>query len=219
MTDDMPAYGLWGVVALNVAIFMIFAFSFTRPRTWRDWRSFGAFSALLVALFTEMYGFPFTIYLLSGWLARRYPGIDLLGHNGGHLWETLLGTTGNAHFSLLHTLSNVLIGLGFIALSVAWKVLYRAQREGRLATTGLYARVRHPQYVAFIVIMVGFLLQWPTLLTLAMFPVLVVMYVKLARREERDALTAFGERYARYARVTPSFIPQLIGRAALSRRA
>jgi methanethiol S-methyltransferase len=73
--------------------------------------------------------------------------------------------------------------------------------------------------VAFIVIMVGFLLQWPTLLTLAMFPILVVMYVKLARREERDALTAFGERYARYARVTPSFIPRLIGRAALSRRA
>jgi protein-S-isoprenylcysteine O-methyltransferase Ste14 len=219
MTDDLPAYGLWGLVALNAAIFIIFAFSFTRPRSRGDWRSFGAFSAFLVALFTEMYGFPLTIYLLSGWLSRRYPGIDLLSHNNGHIWDTLLGTTGNAHFSLLHTLSDLLIALGFIALSAAWKALYRAQRERRLATTGLYARVRHPQYVAFITIMVGFLLQWPTILTLAMFPVLVVMYVRLARREERDALTAFGEPYARYARMTPAFIPRLGGRTPLSRQA
>lgn len=207
--DDVPAYGLWPLVVINAAIFIVFAFSFTHPRTGRDWRSFGAFSAFLVALFTEMYGFPLTIYLLSGWLGQRYPELDLFSHNSGHLWDTLLGTVGDAHFGLLHTLSNLLIAGGFILLGAAWKVLYRAQREGHLATTGPYARVRHPQYVAFVVILLGFLLQWPTLLTLAMFPVLVVMYVRLARREEREVLTRFGETYSRYAAITPAFLPRL----------
>ena len=209
MTDAVQAYGLWGLVVVNAAIFIIFAFSFTHPKTHRDWRSFGAFSAFLVALFTEMFGFPLTIYLLSGWLTRRYPGLDLLSHNSGHLWDTLLGSAGDSHFGLLHTLSNLLIGLGFILLAAAWKVLYRAQREGQLASTGPYARVRHPQYVAFVLVMLGFLLQWPTLLTLLMFPVLVTMYVRLARREEREALAQFGESYARYAVATPAFFPRL----------
>ena len=58
MTGAGPAYGLWDVVILNVAVFVIFAFSFARPTTGRDWRSFGAFTGFLVALFTDMYGFP-----------------------------------------------------------------------------------------------------------------------------------------------------------------
>ena len=208
-TDEVPAYGLWPLVAINAAVFIIFAFSFTRPRTGRDWRSFGAFSAFLVALFTEMYGFPLTIYLLSGWLGRLSPGADLLSHNSGHLWETLLGDTGDPHLSPLHLLSNVLIGGGFILLGAAWRVLYAAQREHRLATTGPYARLRHPQYAGFVLIMLGFLLQWPTILTLLMFPVLVTMYARLARREEREALAAFGDAYADYAAVTPAFLPRL----------
>ena len=98
---------------------------------------------------------------------------------------------------------------GFILLSAAWPVLSRAQRNNSLATTGPYARIRHPQYVAFIVIMIGFLLQWPTLITLVMFPILIAMYVRLARREEREALVQFGEAYARYVAVTPAFVPRL----------
>jgi protein-S-isoprenylcysteine O-methyltransferase Ste14 len=103
----------------------------------------------------------------------------------------------------------VLIGGGFILLASAWRVLYEAQRTHRLATTGPYTYVRHPQYVGFILIMLGFLLQWPTLPTLVMFPILVMMYVRLARREEREALTAFGEAYACYAALTPAFFPRL----------
>ena len=209
MTHGAPAYGLWSLVAINVAVFAIFAYSFTRPRTGRDWRSFGAFMAFLVALFAEMYGFPLTIYLLSAWLQRRYPALDLLSHDAGHLWPTLLGWQDNTHFDAFHLLSAALIGGGFILLARSWLVLHAAQRRHELATTGAYAYVRHPQYTAFIVIMLGFLVQWPTVLTLLMFPILTWAYVRLARREERDALATFGERYARYAAATPAFIPRL----------
>ena len=209
MSEPLPAYGLWSLVVINSAVFILFALSFFKPRTRRDWRSFGAFSAFLVALFTEMYGFPLTIYLLSGWLQSRYPGIDWLSHDAGHLPEMLFGWQGSPHFGPFHVLSFLLIGGGFLLISAAWRVLYDAQRRNALATTGPYARVRHPQYAGFVLIMLGFLLQWPTLLTLAMFPVLVWMYLRLARHEEREALAVFGDAYARYMRHVPSFIPRL----------
>jgi len=209
MNIHASAYGLWPLVIINALIFIIFAFSFTRPRTARDWRSFGAFSAFLVALFTEMYGFPLTIYLLSGWLSSAFPGVDLLSHDSGHLWETLLGWKGNPHLNPLHLLSDVLIFGGFILLASAWNVLYKAQQMQTLATTGLYAYVRHPQYVGFITIMLGFLLQWPTILTLIMFPILVMMYIRLAQHEEREVAAEFGEQYTRYAAKIPAFFPRL----------
>jgi protein-S-isoprenylcysteine O-methyltransferase Ste14 len=208
-TSDTPAYGLWPLVVINAGVFIIFAFSFSHPRTGRDWRSFGAFSAFLVALFTEMYGFPLTIYLLSGWLQNRFPGLDPFAHDAGHLPEVLLGYQGDPHFSPLHLLSYAFIGGGFILLSASWSVLFAAQRQHTLAMTGPYARVRHPQYVGFVLIMFGFLLQWPTLLTLVMFPILLTMYVQLARREEREALAGFGEAYTRYMAAVPAFLPHL----------
>jgi protein-S-isoprenylcysteine O-methyltransferase Ste14 len=202
------AYGLWTLVILNSAIFIFFAFSFVKPKTKQDWRSLSAFSAFIVALFTEMYGYPLTIYFLSGWLAEQYPGIDFLAHDNGHLLHTLLGFSGNAHFDPLHIASNVIIILGFFLLSAAWRVLHTAQKTRSLATTGWYARCRHPQYVAFILIMFGFLLQWPTLPTLVMFPILVVIYVRLAKREERIAIDEFGDVYRRYMEATPAWIPK-----------
>ena len=202
------AYGLWSLVAINSLIFIIFAFSFAKPQTKRDWRSFSAFSAFIVALFAEMYGFPLTIYLLSGWLVRKYPGVDLFSHDAGHLLNTLLGWKINPHFDPLHILSNILIFTGFLLLAGAWKVLYAAQKTHTLATTGPYAYVRHPQYDGFILIMLGFLFQWPTLVTLIMFPILVTMYVKLSNREEREVLEEFGEEYRRYMDSTPAFLPR-----------
>ncbi len=205
--DNAPAYGLWSLVVINSAIFIFFAMSFAKPASPRDWRTFGAFSAFIVALFAEMYGFPLTIYLLSGWLQTRYPGVDFLSHDAGHLLETLVGWRVNPHFGPFHVASNLFIAAGFVLLYRAWQVLYEAQRAGKLATEGPYARMRHPQYAGFVLILFGFLLQWPTILTLAMFPILVFMYVRLARFEEREAEARFGEAYRRYAADTPAFLP------------
>ncbi|MDI1252524.1 isoprenylcysteine carboxylmethyltransferase family protein [Thermomonas sp.] len=216
--EALPAYGLWTLVVLNSLVFIIFAFSFTKPDTPRDWRSFGAFSGFIVALFAEMYGVPVTIYLLSGWLESRYPGLDPLSHDAGHLRWTIFGMKGDPHLGALHIASNVLIAGGFILLGAAWPVLHAARREHRLATSGIYARVRHPQYIGFIAIMLGFLLQWPTFLTLAMFPILVAMYVRLAHAEEQDVRRAFGDTYDRYVARTPRWIPRLLVAAATDSR-
>lgn len=204
---ESNAYGLWSLVIINSAIFIIFAFSFTKPRSVKDWRSLGAFSAFVVALFTEMYGFPLTIYLFSGWLQSRFPGSNIFSHEAGHLWNTLFGWNINPHFDPLHILSNIVIVGGFVMLASAWRVLHAAQQQNELAVDGIYARMRHPQYAAFILIMFGFLLQWPTLPTVTMFPILVYVYVRLARREELDALEEFGYRYRAYMANTRGFIP------------
>src|SRR5262252_6245481 len=146
--DTTPAYGLWGLVAINSIFFLFFAFSFFKPRTNRDWRTFGSFSAFIVALFVEMYGFPLTIYLLAGWLGRRLPGVNLFSHDAGHLIYDLLGFKGNPHLNPLHLASNFFILGGFVLLAASWRVLFRAQQEKTLARTGPYARIRHPQYAA-----------------------------------------------------------------------
>ncbi len=207
--DEVPAYGLWSLAVINSAVFILFAFTFFKPQTKRDWRSFGAFSAFLVALFSEMYGFPLTIYLLSGWLQSHYPNVDWFSHDAGHLLEMMFGWKANPHFGPFHILSFVFIGGGFVLISRGWQILYEAQRRQTLATSGIYAYLRHPQYVGFILVMFGFLLQWPTILTVAMFPVLVFMYARLARTEEQEALAEFGPAYERYMHDVPGFIPRL----------
>ncbi len=211
MSNETPAYGLWSLVLVNSVVFILFAYTFFKPRTSRDWRSFSAFSAFLVALFTEMYGFPLTIYFLSGWLQSRYPNVDWLSHDAGHLLEMMFGWKTNPHAGPFHILSFLFIGGGFVLISAAWRVLYEAQQRRQLATSGPYAYVRHPQYLGFILIMFGFLLQWPTILTLAMFPVLVAMYVHLAHQEEREVRAELGAEYERYAAKTPGWFPRLGG--------
>lgn len=206
--DSHYGYGLWSLAILNSAFFIFFAYTFYKPVTGRDWRSFGMFSAFLVALFAEMYGFPLTIYLLSGWLSQHYPQVNWLSHDAGHLLEMLFGWRVNPHFGPFHVLSYVFIFGGFYLLARAWPVLYAAQREGHIASTGPYARIRHPQYVAFVLILFGFLLQWPTLVTLVMFPILVFAYSRLAHKEERDSVERFGAPYREYMARTPRYLPR-----------
>lgn len=216
MSDEI-AYGLWPLVIINTAIFVFFAFSFTHPKTKRDWASLGAISAFFLALFTEMYGIPLTIYLLSGWLLTQYPGLDLWSHSSGHLLSDLYRWPFDPHISPTHLLSYVLIAYGFVLVANAWKILYEARKTQTLATTGPYARLRHPQYVGFALVMLGLLFQWPTLLTLAMFPILLVVYWRLALREERDVRARFGAEYEEYAARVPRFIPHRRKAAATPR--
>jgi len=130
-----PAYGLWSLAIINSAIFIFVAFSLWQPKTKRDWRAFGGFSAFIIALFTEMYGFPLTIYLLSGW-QKRFPGTDILSHDFGHLWTDLIGWKGDPHFSPFHIASELLIVAGIWLLWSSWRVLLAAQKAGEVARTG-----------------------------------------------------------------------------------
>lgn len=209
-------YGLWFLVVVNSVIFIAFGASFFHPRNRRDWRAMGAFSAFVLALFTEMYGFPLTIYLLSGWLGSRFPSLNLT-HGGGHLWADLVGWKGDPHLTPFHIASYVAIGGGFWLIAAAWRVLWAAQRTGTLATSRAYARIRHPQYAGFLLVMIGFLLQWPTIPTLVMFPFLVLVYRRLAIAEENEVRKEFGPVWDAYAAVTPRFVPRrhgTVGRAA-----
>jgi protein-S-isoprenylcysteine O-methyltransferase Ste14 len=205
--DADAAYGLWPLVIINTALFALFAISFFHPRTGRDWRAMGAFTAFLLALFTEMYGIPLTVYLLSGWLGSRFPALQAT-HSGGHLWNDLIGWSADPHVSPFHLASYAFIGGGFWLIAASWRVLHDAARTGRLAVTGPYARVRHPQYDGFLLIMIGFLLQWPTIPTLAMFPALTVIYLRLARAEENEVAARFGDTWQSYAAATPRFLPR-----------
>ncbi len=207
-SSDQQAYGLWFLVLLNSAIFIIFAFSFTKPKSKTDWRSLGGFSAFILALFTEMYGFPLTIYFLSGWLSEKFPGLDIFSHDSGHLWANFLGSDINPHFHPIHVASNIIIVVGFVLLSSAWRILHKAQQSGTLAKTGLYEKVRHPQYVGFVAIMFGFLLMWPTILTIVMFPMLLFMYHRLGKSEEKKMIEEFGQEYLDYKDKVPAYIPK-----------
>ncbi|UQA91070.1 methyltransferase family protein [Streptomyces halobius] len=206
--NDQYGYGLWALVVINTLLLVIFAGSFFHPKSGRDWRVLGGFSAFAVALFTEMYGFPLTIYLLAGPLGNWFPNLGF-SHAQGHLWNDLIGWKADPHVSPFHLAAYVLIIVGFVLIISGWRQLLAAQKEGRLATAGPYARIRHPQYTGFLAIMAGFLLMWPTLPTLVMFPVLVWVYQRLARREEAEVAARFGVAWTTYAASTPRFLPSL----------
>jgi methanethiol S-methyltransferase len=204
--DDIPyGYGFWSLVVANAALFVLFALSFLVPVRRREWRSFGLYTAFVVALFTEMYGFPLTIYGLTAVLGSRYPALNPFSHAAGHLWITLLG--GGPWMSVaVHVVSNGLMFGGLVVMGVGWKRIHQA--GGALVTGGVYARVRHPQYVGLFLITTGMLVQWPTLVTIVTWPVLLAVYSSLARREERDAEERFGDAYRDYRARVPMFVPR-----------
>ena len=218
MTEHIAHTGAWGIALIIIVIASWLLYRYLAPKTWKEWASAGVVQAFIIALYAEMYGFPLTIYLLSGWLTTRFPDVNWLSHDAGHLLEVFFGWKVNPHFGPFHLLSFVFIFAGFALLARAWPVLYRAQRQGGVATTGPYAHVRHPQYLGFVAVMFGFLLQWPTLLTVLMFPVLMIAYGRLARAEERDSLERFGESYRRYMETTPAFWPKFRPLRALAAR-
>ncbi|OIO30130.1 MAG: isoprenylcysteine carboxyl methyltransferase [Nitrospirae bacterium CG22_combo_CG10-13_8_21_14_all_44_11] len=200
------AYGFWFLVLVNVGLFSFFILSFLTPLKKREWRSMGATLAFFVALFTEMYGFPLTIYILTGILGSKYPALNPFSHASGHLWVTFLGG-GATMLAVIHLISDGLVIIGFIIMWKGWKLIHGA--KGGLVTEVPYAYVRHPQYSGLFLVMIGMLIQWPTMITALMFPVLVFVYYRLSKREESDMIKMFGDEYKRYMERTPMFIPKL----------
>ena len=199
-------YGFWSLVIVNAAIFVLLALSFLTPVKRREWRSFGVFTAFVVALFTEMYGFPLTIYILTAVLGSRYPVLNPFSHASGHLWITLLG--GGAWMSvLIHVVSNGLMVGGLFLMGKGWRRIHRAR--GALVSDGVYAWVRHPQYAGLFLVTIGMLVQWPTIITAVTWPALLLIYYRLARREEREAEAQFGDAYRAYRARVPMFVPRL----------
>lgn len=201
-------YGNWLFALANIIIFLFFIKSAFKPRTKTDWKTYKTFGAFIVALFAEMYGFPLTIYLLSSFFGNSFSSLDF-SHNSGHLLNDFLGFTGDPHFSFIHILSNVFIIGGLLLIAKAWDVLYKSQKEDKLAQSGVYHYMRHPQYTGFILIIAGFLLQWPTLVTLIMAPVLIWRYIRLGGDEEKTMIKKFTSKYTNYQKVTPAYIPSL----------
>lgn len=205
MTQDY-AYGMWVIAAFNVGLFLFFILSFIKPKGRMEWRSMGIVAAFLVALFTEMYGFPLTIYLLTGWLGEVYPVLQPFSHKYGHLWVVVFGGSTFAWAAVM-ALSLALLIAGYTLMSKGWRQIHRA--HGQLVTGGVYAFARHPQYTGLFLVIVGFLVQWPTLLTVIMAPMLVLAYARLSRSEERVMQKQFGDSYRHYATRIPMFFPSL----------
>jgi protein-S-isoprenylcysteine O-methyltransferase Ste14 len=195
---DDYGYGYWNLVILNVIVFGLFiAFIPFRKKMHRLPTS--VYLAFIVALYAEMYGFPLTIYILSWTIGYQ----NVLTHTSGHILAPILGE--QFFFTFIHPLSNVLIFIGVLLVAFGWKGTHDAQ--GELMTTGLYAHVRNPQYLGFLVLTLGMLIQWTTLPTLLMWPLLVILYYRLAKQEEKEMETKFGDKYRKYKGRVPMFLP------------
>ncbi len=212
--NELTAHtGVWGIAAIMVVVASWFFYRYLAPRTWREWASAGLVQAFIIALYAEMYGFPLTVYLMV-----RFFGLDR-AHLDANLWSTLLDV-GPLGMMLSMVAGYVLLFIGIGLFAQGWRELYRARKDKRLATDGLYALVRHPQYTGLFVGLFGEgIVHWPTVFSVALFPVIVLVYVLLARSEEKRVLAEFGDEYRAYQERVPMFLPrwgqwgQLIGRA------
>lgn len=204
MQNELQAYGNWGIAISVIALSLFFITKYMPMRSKFEKRSGGALAAFIIALFAEMYGFPLTIYLLSSFSGINVP----LTHVNGHLLGNFLTSIGLGNgWLIVMLISGVLILCGLHYVIEGWKLVYKA--KGEFVRNGVYEKMRHPQYMGIYLIIIGFIIQWPTMVTLIMFPFLIVLYYKLAKREEEDILKKFPEEYKQYMIETPMFIPKV----------
>jgi methanethiol S-methyltransferase len=203
MNEGISHSGTWGLAVIMMVLASWILYRYLAPRSWREWAGVGLVQAFLIALYAEMYGFPLTIYLLA-----RFFGLDRADLNAS-LWSTLLGV-GELGMLVSMLLGYALLFAGLGIFVQGWRELYRAHRENRLAADGLYGLVRHPQYTGLFIGLFGEgVVHWPTLFSVAMFPSIVFAYFLLARREEKQMVERFGERYRAYRQRVPMFFPRM----------
>ena len=202
MNDHIAHSGAWGLALIIIVIASWLLYRYLAPKTWKEWASAGVIQAFIIALYAEMYGFPLTIYLLV-----RFFGLDQTDLNAS-LWSTLLGM-GETGMMIAMILGYVFLFAGFGIFMEGWRELHRARKEERLVTDGLYGLVRHPQYTGLFVALFGEgIVHWPTIFSVALFPVIVLAYYLLARSEERKVEEEFGDAYREYRKRVPMFIPR-----------
>ncbi|MGM0366385.1 MAG: methyltransferase family protein [Actinomycetota bacterium] len=198
-------YGLWPLVIIHISIFVFFIFSFLLPKNKKkyEWRSLGVFTGFIVALFFEMYGFPLTIYFLSPLLINKLGINDPFSHLKGHLWGTLLGLP-NWAGALICLLGSLVMAGGIWVIVAGWRKIHRA--DNLLVTDGIYGYIRHPQYLGIFFVTTGAMIQWPTIITVLMWPVLIFFYIALSKREEKEMERIFGLSYVEYRSNVPAFM-------------
>ena len=149
------------------------------------------------------------MHLTNIFFVSKFIGIKIpLDHISGHLLGDLITYLGlgNGWFLVVAT-SNLLILAGILIISAGWERVYEA--EGELVTDGIYACMHHPQYTGIFIVTTGFMIQWPTLSTLILWPSVILMYVRLAKKEEQQVLEKFPEQYRQYMKNTPMFFPSV----------
>lgn len=120
-----------------------------------------------------------------------------------------------------NTLLNIL-GLGLVALGLAVRVMARGWKvensAGRLVTSGLYAYIRHPLYVASFLIGLGLCLILGDPVVLIGYLVLyLLMHAWVIHGEERWMAGHWGDNYREYAARVPRFLPRPGGRTRAER--